>query len=66
MKQDKDLEREANVFALMLLMPQKMIMADIKAGIDLGSDDDFKALAKKYGVSKTALAARIALLKIKP
>lgn len=61
----RELEREANVFALLLLIPQKFIMEDIKKGIDLGSDEALKALAKKYGVSITAMAARISLLNLK-
>jgi Zn-dependent peptidase ImmA (M78 family) len=62
----RELEREANVFALLLLIPQKMIQADLKKGIDLASDTDMKRLCAKYGVSQTTMMARIGLLNIKP
>ncbi|MES2382342.1 MAG: ImmA/IrrE family metallo-endopeptidase [Bacteroidota bacterium] len=60
MKVDKNIESEANLFAMLLLMPKKFISEDLDRGFDLGSDEDINRLSKKYGVSKTALAIRIA------
>jgi len=62
---DEDVEKEANYFALCLLMPRDMIMADLAKGVDLSSDKDMKRLCEKYQVSATALAVRISLLKLK-
>ena len=58
-----DVEKEANIFALCILMPREMIIEDLRKGLDLGSDDDLKMLCEKYGVTSTALTARISLLK---
>lgn len=55
----KETEREAHLFAMLLLMPKKFIKEDLEKGVDLGSDNDLKVLAKKYGVSSTAMAVRI-------
>lgn len=62
---NRDIEKEANIFALCLLMPREMILKDLAKGVDLSSDEDMKRLCKKYEVSATALAARIGLLKLK-
>ena len=60
MRKDKILEDEASLFAMLLLMPKQHIENDLANGLDLGSDEDMKRLAKKYGVPLTALAYRIA------
>lgn len=59
MPQSKEMEQEASLFAMLLLMPTKFIEQDLNKGFDMGSDEDMKALAKKYGVSLTALVVRI-------
>jgi Zn-dependent peptidase ImmA (M78 family) len=59
MSQSKVLEQEANLFALLLLMPTKFIAEDLRQPIDLADDTWLKNTAKKYGVSITALTARI-------
>lgn len=53
------IEQEANLFALLLLMPTKVIEEDLKQPIDVTDDTWLKETAKKYGVSNTALTARI-------
>jgi Zn-dependent peptidase ImmA (M78 family) len=57
---NKTLEQEANLFAMLLLMPKQCIAEDIAAGLDLTDNDKLKVLAKKYDVPLTALAIRIA------
>lgn len=58
-------EREANVFATLLLIPEKCIKEDLASGIDLGDDKAMADLCKKYGVSLTTMALRLSLLKLK-
>lgn len=59
--QSNELEREANLFAMLLLMPKKFIKEDLdNSKIDLGDDEWLKGMAKKYGVTKTAMTVRIA------
>lgn len=65
MKSDKQLEREANYFAMCLLMPEKLVKKEVaKVTFDLTSDDAIKQLAKIFDVSQTAMALRLAQLKI--
>jgi len=66
MKEDtKWMENEANVFAVCLLIPEKLIMEDLKKGFDLGDDKTMRDLCKKYDVPLNALAFRISLLNLK-
>lgn len=62
---DRDIEREAHIFAVCLLMPRQLILEDLKQPIDLGSDEWIKYMCKKYQVSTTALVFRLSLLKHK-
>lgn len=62
---DRDVEREANIFAFCILMPREMILKDLEQPIDLGSDDWVKMMCKKYHVTPTALMFRLRLLKLK-
>ncbi len=57
-------EREANHFAMALLMPEAWLRADIKklGGIDIADDLEIEKLAKKYKVSTTLMTMRIAQL----
>ena len=56
---DRD-EMEANRFAAELLMPIEFLQADLEEQeFDLAADDQFRALAKRYGVSTQALAIRL-------
>lgn len=57
-----NIECEANLFALFILMPEDLILPELRKGFDMSSDDDIKRICKKFGVSPTALAARIDLL----
>lgn len=60
MPSDRPTEEEANLFAMLLLMPEKFVAEDVKNGIDLGNDEYINRLAKKYQVTKTMAALRIA------
>ena len=57
-------EREANLFAAELLMPQHLIKRDIADvdEMDLVDDDFLKDLARRYGVSTQAMLFRLANL----
>lgn len=59
-----DIEREANIFAVELLMPTSFLERDIKAlgGIDFADDEDIAKLAKRYRVSHSMMALRLGLL----
>ena len=57
-------EREANLFAMELLMPRAWLLADIEkmGGVDLEDDTAMTNLAKRYKVSVTVMALRIGSL----
>ena len=57
-------EREANLFAAELLMPQAFLEADIENedDLDLLDEDDLADIAKRYMVSAQALTFRLANL----
>ena len=53
-------EIEANRFAAALLMPQATLESDLaNRPIDMENEEDLRKLAKRYGVSLTALIFRI-------
>lgn len=58
-------DTEANYFAMCLLMPAEVVKKEVRAmgGVDLANDDNLRALARRFGVSMTAMAMRIAQLK---
>jgi Zn-dependent peptidase ImmA (M78 family) len=60
-KRDK-IEEEANTFAVLLLMPEHLLLPELKKGLDLGSDDQLKEICKKFQVTPTAFAYRYHLL----
>lgn len=63
-----DIEHEANIFAMELLMPTDFLLRDLKAmgGIDVADDLGLTKLARKYRVSQALMALRIGqLLEIK-
>lgn len=55
-----DIEREASLFAMLLLMPEQFFKEDMKQSVDLADDKAINELAKKYQVSTTLVCARIA------
>ena len=57
-------EREANLFAAELLMPESFLKEDLAKldTLDLFRQDVLKPLARKYGVSTEALTFRLAYL----
>jgi Zn-dependent peptidase ImmA (M78 family) len=59
-------EMEANRFAAELLMPQKFLEEDIQSMGRIHADDEeaIARLAKRYGVSKQAMAIRLSSLKL--
>lgn len=59
-----DIEREANEFAMHLLVPTEFLKRDLKAlgGIDIEDDLQITQLAKKYKVSVQIMTLRIAQL----
>ena len=54
----KDMEAEANAFAMELLMPFDWIVRDA-ANLDLDDEAAVARLAKRYRVSTTTMAIRI-------
>ena len=57
------LEREANLFASMLLMPKNLVRKAVEEHeIDFFDDSDIFLLARKFGVSEQALGFRLARL----
>ena len=56
----------ANRFAAELLMPQKFLEEDIQSMGRIHADDEeaIARLAKRYGVSKQAMAIRLSSLKL--
>jgi Zn-dependent peptidase ImmA (M78 family) len=58
-------EQEANAFAAALLMPEKLLVKEIKKNnFDLGDEDSLKQLAKLFNVSVSAISFRIANLNL--
>lgn len=66
-EEQKRMDYEANVFAVLLLMPKEILLKEIKKmkGLDLTNDKNFKTLCKKFEVTATALAFRLSLLEQK-
>jgi len=65
MRKDNISEAEANYFAMCLLMPAHLVKQEVKKiTFDLTSDEALKQLAKTFDVSQTAMALRLAQLKI--
>lgn len=62
---DKQLEKEANYFAMCLLMPTHLVKQEAaKLTFDLTDDRAIKSLSATFGVSTTAMAIRLTQLKI--
>jgi Zn-dependent peptidase ImmA (M78 family) len=62
MRADERREREANYFAMCLLMPEKLVRRWVRehgSGFDWGDDDSLGLLAKDFGVSMTLAAIRL-------
>lgn len=57
--EDRVLEREANLFACLLLMPSKPFIEDMAEGIDLFDDKYIAKLSSKYKVPESAVVFRI-------
>lgn len=64
--EDKQMDHEANIFALCLLMPKDLFLEELKKyEFDLGDNKDtaLKELCKTFGVSQQAVLARLSMLK---
>lgn len=59
-----NIEREANLFAMALLMPEEWVRTDVKnmGGVDIADGRQIDQLAKKYKVDATLMTMRIAQL----
>jgi Zn-dependent peptidase ImmA (M78 family) len=58
-------EREANAFAASILMPEKILIDEIKnQHIDLSDDNNIQELAKLFNVSVSAMTFRLINLKL--
>lgn len=63
-RHDPQLEEEANLFAMLLLMPKVLLERELlNIKLDLGSDNGYKELAKKFDVPVNAMITRIEILK---
>ena len=60
----EDVEKEANLFAAELLMPETLLLQDLagRNALDLHDDRYIPELAQKYGVSVQALMFRLQYL----
>lgn len=55
-------EKEANYFAMHLLVPSNMLRKELAriGGVDLSGDDgNLKKLARRFGVAETVIAFRV-------
>ena len=57
---EADQEREANVFAMELLMPEFMVRREARLPLDAESDPEVKRLAKLFQVSVQLMTIRLA------
>ncbi|MEE9395295.1 MAG: ImmA/IrrE family metallo-endopeptidase [Planctomycetota bacterium] len=59
-----DMEREANLFAMELLMPYDSVMQDLRemGKIDVENDPRIKGLARRYKVTEQLMTIRLAQL----
>lgn len=58
----EEMEREASLFAMHLLVPTEMLRSEVRkmGGIELcGDGQQLKKLAKRFGVSQEIIAFRI-------
>lgn len=59
MASNPQMEHEANLFAMELLMPFDFVVKDMK-GLDLTDDQEIERLANRYRVPRGVMAMRIA------
>ncbi|MHC4620567.1 MAG: ImmA/IrrE family metallo-endopeptidase [Planctomycetota bacterium] len=61
MRSDQDIEREANYFAMCLLMPEDWLHHELagQPPFDIESDERIAELAKHYGVSVQLMMMRL-------
>ncbi len=56
---EQEQEREANQFALALLMPERMVREWLKVNGTVGDDDDLDAFCKAFQVPRRSAIARL-------
>ena len=62
---DKDIETEAHIFAVCLLIPGDMLREELrKKPLDLGDDKRFKELCKLFDVTPAMMTLRMSLMKL--
>jgi Zn-dependent peptidase ImmA (M78 family) len=61
-KQRDKMELEANTFAVLLLMPEELLLPELKKGLDICDDDRLKDICKKFQVTPAMFAYRYSLL----
>lgn len=59
MANDPQMQHEANIFAMELLMPFDFVVADMH-GLDLSDDLEIEKLANRYRVPRGVMAMRVA------
>jgi Zn-dependent peptidase ImmA (M78 family) len=59
MANNPQMEHEANIFAMELLMPFDFVVKDIQ-GLDLTDDQEIDKMANRYRVPRGVIAMRIA------
>jgi len=63
---DRDVEKEANIFAVCLLIPADLLRKELdRKPLDLGDDKRFKELCKLFDVTPAMMTLRMSLMKIK-
>jgi Zn-dependent peptidase ImmA (M78 family) len=61
---DDSIEKEANIFAVCLLIPKDLLLKELeRKPLDLGDDTRLKELCKLFGVTTAAMTFRMSLLK---
>lgn len=62
---DKDMEMEANIFAVCLLIPADLLRKELeRKPLDLGDDKRFKDLCKLFDVTPAMMTLRMSLMKL--
>jgi len=61
---DPIMEREANIFAVCLLIPKDLLLKELeRKPLDLSDDTRLKELCKLFGVTAAAMTLRMSLIK---
>jgi Zn-dependent peptidase ImmA (M78 family) len=59
-----DVEKEASAFAVCILIPKEMLLADLRENkLDLADDREWNKLLKKYQVTSAMMVLRMNLMR---